>query len=42
MAAMQDPKIQQIVGQSPMAQQMQAAMMAHINEHVAFEYRKTD
>jgi hypothetical protein len=40
MAAMQDPKIQQIVGQSPMAQQMQAAMMAHINEHVAFEYRK--
>jgi hypothetical protein len=40
MAAMQDPKIQQIIGQSPMAQQMQAAMMAHINEHVAFEYRK--
>ena len=40
MAAMQDPKIMQIVGQNPMAQQMQAAMMAHINEHVAFEYRK--
>jgi hypothetical protein len=40
MAAMQDPKIQQIVGQNPMAQQMQAAMMAHINEHVAFEYRR--
>lgn len=39
-AAMQDPKIMQIVGQNPMAQQMQAAMMAHINEHVAFEYRK--
>ena len=39
-AAMQDPKIMQIVGQSPMAQQLQAAMMAHINEHVAFEYRK--
>ena len=40
MAAMQDPKILQIVGQSPMAQQIQAAMLAHVNEHVAFEYRK--
>ena len=40
MSAMQDPKIQQIVGQNPMVQQMQAAMMAHINEHVAFEYRR--
>jgi len=39
-AAMQDPKIQQIVGQNPMAQQIQAAAMAHINEHIAFEYRK--
>lgn len=40
MAAMQDPKIAQLVGQNPMAQQMQAAMLAHINEHIAFEYRK--
>jgi hypothetical protein len=40
MAAMQDPKIQQIVGMSPMAQQIQAAMTAHINEHVGYEYRK--
>ena len=40
MSAMQNPKIMQIVGQNPMAQQMQAAMLAHINEHVAFEYRK--
>jgi len=40
MSAMQDPKIQQLVGQNPMAQQMQAAMMAHINEHIAYEYRK--
>lgn len=40
MAAMQDPKIQAIVGQNPMARQIQAAMMAHINEHIAFEYRK--
>jgi hypothetical protein len=39
-AAMQDPKIQQIVGQNPKAQMIGAAMMAHINEHVAFEYRK--
>jgi hypothetical protein len=40
MSAMQDPKIMQLVGMNPMAQQIQAAMMAHINEHIAFEYRK--
>jgi len=40
MAAMHDPKIMQIVGQNPQAQQMQGAMMAHISEHVAYEYRK--
>ena len=40
MAAMQDPKIMQLVGQNPQAQAMQAAMMAHVNEHVAYEYRK--
>ena len=40
MAAMQDPKIMQMVGQNPMAQQIQAAMMAHLNEHIGFEYRK--
>ena len=40
MSAMQDPKIMQIVGQNPQAQMIQAAAMAHINEHVAFEYRK--
>jgi hypothetical protein len=40
MAAMQDPKIAQLIGQNPMAQQIQAAAMAHINEHIAFEYRK--
>jgi hypothetical protein len=38
--AMKDPKIAQIVGQNPQAQMMMAAMMAHINEHVAFQYRK--
>jgi hypothetical protein len=40
MAAMKDPKIMQLVGQNPQAQAIQAAMMAHINEHIAFEYRK--
>jgi hypothetical protein len=40
MAAIQDPKIQQLVGQSPMAQQIMGAMAAHIQEHVAFEYRR--
>ena len=40
MSAMQDPKIMQMVGQSPMAQQIAAAMQAHIAEHLGFEYRK--
>ena len=40
MAAMQDPKMAKLIGQNPMAQQIQAAAMAHINEHMAFEYRK--
>ena len=40
MAAMQDPKIGQIVGQNPQANTIMAAMQAHIAEHVAFEYRK--
>jgi hypothetical protein len=41
MSAMQDPKIQSILGQNPqMAQALQASMLAHINEHVGFEYRR--
>ncbi len=40
MAASQDPVIQQLVGQSPKAQQIQAAMAAHIAEHVAYAYRQ--
>ena len=40
MMAMQDPKLAQLMGQNPQAQMMQAAMLAHINEHIAFEYRK--
>ncbi len=40
MAAIQDPKIQQLMQMNPMAQQIMASAMAHINEHIAFEYRK--
>jgi len=40
MGAMQDPKIQEILSQNPQVQTLQAAMMAHINEHVGYEYRK--
>ena len=36
---MQDPMIMGQMGQNPMAQQMQASIMAHIAEHVAFQYR---
>lgn len=40
MSAMQDPKILSLVQNSPMAQQMGAALQAHIQDHLAFEYRK--
>ena len=40
MSAMQDPKIMSLLQNNPMAQQLQQAMMAHINEHLGFEYRK--
>ena len=36
---MQDPVVMSQIGQNPMAQQMQAAIMAHVAEHVAFQYR---
>jgi hypothetical protein len=36
---MQDPLVMGQMGQNPMAQQMQAAIMAHVAEHVAFQYR---
>ena len=39
-AAAEDPKITQIIGQSPFAAAIQNAMAAHITEHVAFQYRK--
>jgi hypothetical protein len=39
MAFANDPKIRQLVGQSTKAPLIQAAMEAHIAEHVAFQYR---
>jgi len=35
----QDPKIQELAGQSPNAQAMQGAIAAHMAEHLAFKYR---
>ena len=40
MAAIQNPKIQQIMQGNPMVQQIMAAAMAHINEHIAMEFRR--
>ena len=39
MAAIQNPRIQAMMQQNPMAQQILAAAMAHINEHIAFQMR---
>jgi hypothetical protein len=36
----QDPMIAAQIGQNPMAQAIQGAMMAHIAEHLGFAYRK--
>ena len=40
MTFLQDPSIMQTIGQNPMAVQMQAAMMAHVAEHLGFRYRQ--
>jgi len=40
MALLQDPKIQAMLQQNPQAQALMAAVMAHINEHTALDYRK--
>jgi hypothetical protein len=40
MAAIQNPKVQQLMQMNPQAQAILAAAMAHINEHMGFEYRK--
>ena len=37
---LQDPKITQMVGQSPNAPAIQAALAAHVQEHLAFAYRR--
>jgi hypothetical protein len=40
MAFLQDPKIAQMIGQNPIGQQLQASMMAHVAEHLGFQYRQ--
>jgi len=40
MSLIQDPTIMAAMGQTPMAQQMMASMMAHVAEHLAFSYRR--
>jgi hypothetical protein len=40
MALGQDPKMAQMIGQNPMAQQITASLQAHIMEHIAFQYRR--
>jgi hypothetical protein len=37
---LQDPMIAQSIGQNPKAQQIMAALQAHIAEHTGFQYRK--
>lgn len=39
MNAAKDPMMQKIIGQHPNAMAMQAALQAHIAEHVAYQYR---
>lgn len=38
--AAQDPLVQQLIGQNPQAQLIQAALQAHIAEHVGYAYRQ--
>ena len=40
MAAMQDPKIMELMAQAPNQEAIQAAVTAHIQEHLAFKYRE--
>jgi hypothetical protein len=39
-SSMDDPTIKAMIGQNPQAPAILAAAMAHINEHLAFKYRK--
>lgn len=40
MSMLQNPAVMSLVQNTPMGQQIVAAAMAHINEHLAFQYRK--
>ena len=40
MSMLQDPTIAQLIGQNPRAPQIQAALTAHISEHVGYAYRQ--
>jgi len=40
MSFIQDPMIQQMIGQNPMAQQIGSAVQAHVAEHLSFLYRR--
>jgi hypothetical protein len=39
-AMMQDPQVMAMIGQNPQGQTVMAAMQAHMQEHLAFSYRK--
>ena len=39
-SAMNDPTVQQLIGQNPQAQAIMGAMQAHIAEHVGYAYRQ--
>ena len=40
MSMAEDPKMQEMLAQSPTAQASQAALAAHVTEHLAFKYRQ--
>ena len=40
MGMMQDPEVMAMIGQNPQGQTAMAAMQAHMQEHLAFSYRK--
>ena len=40
MAAINDPKIKQVIGQNPQAPMILQALQAHITEHVGMEYKR--
>jgi len=39
-AMMQDPQVAEMIGQNPQGQTVMTAMQAHMQEHLAFSYRK--